>query len=89
VLQWNAQKQPEAQLAISQALGDAQQPAHVLVGQLIKSLGLPTCLADVGIGADKFQAIAEAGEHHGVVTANSRAITCQDDILEILHLAQN
>ena len=89
VLQWNAQKHPDAQLAISQALGDAQQPAHVLIRQLIKSLGLPSCLTEVGIGADKFQAIAEAGEHHGVVTANSRAITSQNDILEILQLAQN
>ncbi|MDC0147505.1 iron-containing alcohol dehydrogenase [Alphaproteobacteria bacterium] len=87
VLQWNAQQNPDAQIAISQALGDADKPAHELVAAFIQSLGLPSCLADVGITPDKFDAIAQAGVDHGVVTANSRAITRREDILEILALA--
>jgi maleylacetate reductase len=87
VLQWNAQQNPDAQIAISQAIGEADKPAHELVAAFIQSLGLPSSLADVGITPDQFDAIAQAGVDHSVVTANSRAITRREDILEILALA--
>ncbi len=88
VLQWNAQTNQADQDAISNALGAPNQPAHEIVGALIKGFGLPSCLADVGIGDDKFDEIADAGIHHGLILANSRQITRRQDILDILHLAR-
>jgi maleylacetate reductase len=88
VLQWNAQTNQADQDAISNALGAPNQPAHETVGALIKGFGLPSCLADVGIGDDKFDEIADAGIHHGLILANSRQITRRQDILDILHLAR-
>lgn len=88
VLQWNAQTNQADQAAISNALGTPNQPAHEIVGALIKGFGLPSCLADVGIGDDKFDEIADAGIQHGLILANSRQITERQDILDILHLAR-
>ena len=87
VLKWNSQDNPQAQQAISEALGDPHRPAHELIGELINGLGLPSQLSDVGISPDKFDTIAQAGINHPLILANSRAITCQQDILDILHLA--
>jgi len=86
VLQWNSQQNPNAQQAISEALGDPQRPAHELIRELINRLGLPNSLADVGIGPDDLDAIAEAGIHHPLILANSRNISNHQDIRDILQL---
>ena len=87
VLKWNHKKHPQAQQEISIALGNPQRPAYALIGELIKELGLPSRLADVGIGADRFEEIADAGINHSLILANSREITSRQDILDILNLA--
>jgi maleylacetate reductase len=89
VLQWNAQQLAPQMAAIAQALGagDAGMPAHEVVRNLVRSLGLPARLADVGVSESDFQAIAEAAAAHPVVLANPRAIQGVDDVLAVLRLA--
>jgi maleylacetate reductase len=87
VLQWNAQTLGDQLSAIGEALGDKWRPAHQVVREFIRDLGLPGRLAEVGVHETDFEAIARAGVEHPVVQANPRPITGVDDLLAILRLA--
>jgi alcohol dehydrogenase class IV len=62
------------------ALGDA-------VSELIKDLGLPTRLRDVGIQETQLQAIADEAAKHPVVLSNPRPIAGAADVSQILRQA--
>jgi maleylacetate reductase len=54
---------------------------------LVKLLGLPQRLADVGVGKDRFREIAEKSMHDRAVLNNPRPIAGPEQVMEILELA--
>ncbi len=54
---------------------------------LVKTLGLPTTLREVGVGKDRFREIAEKSMHDRAVLNNPRPIKGPDQVVEILELA--
>ena len=87
MLRWNLPANAERQSRVSDAFGKPDVPAADLVAGLVKSLGLPGRLADVGVGRDRFREIAEKSMHDRAVLNNPRPIEGPDQVMEILHLA--
>ncbi|SDK72135.1 iron-containing alcohol dehydrogenase [Billgrantia gudaonensis] len=87
VLRYNHEVNADRQRLISEALGQPEVPAADLVAALIKDLGLPTRLRDVGVKREHFDAIARGGMQNMMVRSNPRLVSCPEDILEILELA--
>ena len=87
VLAWSEPAAREQQALISHILGAAGLSAATAVGNLVRSLDLPTDLKSVGIRRDQFQAIAEHTMHDRGVRSNPRPIRGPEDIVEILKLA--
>lgn len=87
VLRWNEAAGADRQALIAELMGADGLSAADAVMRLAQSLGLPTDLKSIGIGPDKFQAIAEHTMHDAGVRVNPRPITGPADIVEILELA--
>ena len=87
VLVWSAPAAMAQQALVSEILGAAGLSAGTAVGNLVRTLGLPTDLKSVGIRRDQFQAIAEHTMHDRGVRSNPRPITGPQDIVEILEIA--
>jgi maleylacetate reductase len=87
VLKWNEAAGTERQAYVAQLMGAEGLSASEAVKRLAQGLGLPTDLKSVGIGPDKFQAIAEHTMHDNGVRSNPRPIRGPGDIVEILQLA--
>ncbi|MBS0223000.1 MAG: iron-containing alcohol dehydrogenase [Proteobacteria bacterium] len=87
VLRWNLPANAERQKLVSEAFGRPDAPAADLVAGLVKTLGLPGRLADVGVGKDRFQEIAEKSMHDRAVLNNPRPIRGPAEVVEILELA--
>jgi maleylacetate reductase len=87
VLRWNEGVADERQALVANLLGSKRGSASQAVKGLATSLGLPTDLKSVGIGPDKFQAIAEHTMHDRGVRSNPRPIKGPEDIVEILKIA--
>ena len=86
-LRWNAAANLEKQRAVSRILGRPDRPAADLVAELVKRLGLPGRLRDVGIRKEDLPAIAEHTMHDAPVRTNPRRIERPGDIVEILVMA--
>ena len=63
------------------------KPAADLVAGLVKTLGLPGRLSEVGVGKDRFREIAEKSMHDRAVLNNPRPIKGPAEVMEILELA--
>src|SRR5262245_3891597 len=87
VLRWNLPANAERQTRVSDAFGKPDTPAADLVAGLVKTLGLPQRLGDVGVGRERFREIAEKSMHDRAVLNNPRPITAPDQVVEILELA--
>jgi maleylacetate reductase len=87
VLQWSATAAHAQQALVSQVLGAAGLSAAQAVGNLVRHLGLPADLKNVGIHRDQFAAIAEHTMHDRGVRSNPRPISGPADIVEILEIA--
>ena len=87
VLRWNLPANADRQKRVSEAFGQPDVPAADLVAELVKALGLPGRLADVGVGKDRFQEIAEKAMHDRAVLNNPRPIGEPAQVVEILELA--
>jgi maleylacetate reductase len=87
VLRWNLPANAERQSRVSDAFGKPDVPAADLVAGLVKSLGLPGRLAEVGVGKDRFREIAEKSMHDRAVLNNPRPIKGPAEVMEILDLA--
>ncbi len=85
VLRWNETTTAERQKALAAAIGKPNLADAV--AELIKDLGLPARLRDVGIKEAQLSAIAEEAAKHPVVLTNPRPITSAADVLEILREA--
>lgn len=87
VLKWNEAAGTERQDLVAELMGADGLSASEAVKRLAQGLGLPTDLKSIGIGPDKFQAIAEHTMHDNGVRVNPRPITGPADIVEILEIA--
>lgn len=87
VLQWNEGVADDRQALVAELLGRKGKSASQAVKALVKSLGLPTDLASVGIRPEQFPAIAEHTMHDRGVRSNPRPITAPADIMQILEIA--
>jgi maleylacetate reductase len=87
VLRWNLPANAERQKRVSEAFGQPDVAAADLVAGLVKSLGLPGRLSEVGVGRERFREIGEKSMHDRAVLNNPRPITGPDQVVEILELA--
>jgi maleylacetate reductase len=87
VLRWNLPANADRQKRASEAFGQPAVPAADLVASLVRTLGLPRRLADVGVGRDRFREIAEKAMHDRAVLNNPRPIKEPAQVVEILELA--
>lgn len=85
---WNAQAVPQRQQRISECLGSPGEQAHHLLDRLIRSLGMPRTLAEVGVPEAKLLQIAEYALQDRWGRTNPRPITRTEEMLEILRMAQ-
>jgi len=87
VLRWNLPANAERQKRVGEAFGKPDVAAGDLVEGLVKSLGLPGRLSEVGVGRDRFREIAEKSMHDRAVLNNPRPIKGPEQVMEILELA--
>ncbi|WP_295143635.1 iron-containing alcohol dehydrogenase [uncultured Reyranella sp.] len=87
VLRWNLAANAERQKRVGEAFGKPEAAAGDLVEGLVKSLGLPGRLSEVGVGRDRFREIAEKSMHDRAVLNNPRPIKGPEQVMEILELA--
>ena len=87
VLRWNLPANAERQKRVGEAFGKPEAAAGDLVEGLVKSLGLPGRLSEVGVGKDRFREIAEKSMHDRAVLNNPRPIKGPEQVMEILALA--
>lgn len=84
---WNASHAHARQRRISAALGDAARPAADLLDALIRELGLPRQLSEVGIQTQDLPGIADATLQDMWAATNPRPLASADDVMEILRAA--
>jgi len=84
---WNAPEVRGRQRRISAALGAPDRPAAALLDELIRSLGLPRSLAEVGVPRERLQAIADATLEDLWAATNPRPLHSSEDVMEILRSA--
>jgi maleylacetate reductase len=87
VLRWNSAENADRQRALSAAMGAPDRPATELVAELIRSLGLPGSLREVGVREDQLAELAQRALAYPPVLANPRPIKTVADVREILALA--
>lgn len=87
VLRYNEPVNADGQALISEAMGQPGRPAADVVSDLIRSLGMPSTLREVGVEADRFELVARNALLARWVHANPRKISGIDDVLEILRMA--
>ena len=94
VLKWNAQAGAEAVARQQQVSAAMDAPpgssAADAVALLVRALGQPGSLRDLGIGREKFAVLAEKSMvmlRHPTTAGNQRALRSEQDVLEILELA--
>jgi maleylacetate reductase len=87
VLRWNLPVNADRQRRVAEAFGSADEPAADLVEALVRELGMPGRLADVGVGPERFAEVAEKSMHDRAVLNNPRPIAGPEQVMEILALA--
>jgi maleylacetate reductase len=88
VLRWNQGSAEDRLNLVARLAGRPGDTAADAIGGLVRSLGLPSSLAEVGVGPDQFRAIAEHTMHDRGVRSNPRPIRGPEDLMEILELAR-
>ncbi|HZN23894.1 MAG TPA: iron-containing alcohol dehydrogenase, partial [Burkholderiales bacterium] len=86
-LEWNEPVNAERQRAIAEKLGRPGERACDAMRDFVKSLGLPTRLAEIGIAADRIPELARQYDGTGPISTNPRPVHGADDLAEILGLA--
>nr|AHZ45691.1 iron-containing alcohol dehyrdrogenase [uncultured bacterium] len=87
VLRYNRTANAERQRLVAEALGHPGEDAADVMENFIAELGLPTRLADVGIGPDQFSEIATTAMHDKLLQTNPVKITSPEQVLKILEAA--
>jgi maleylacetate reductase len=86
VMAWNRPTNAARQRLISEAFGTGDDAAPALAA-LVRGLGLPTRLRDVGVSRDDFPAIAAKALKDFAIRGNPRPVTTPEQVIEILDLA--
>ena len=86
-LEWNECVNGERQRTVAEKLGRPQARACDAMRDFVKSLGLPSRLGDIGIGADRIAELARQYDGTGPISTNPRPVRGADDLAEILNLA--
>jgi maleylacetate reductase len=87
VLAWNAEHDASRQARISAALGRPGEAASVVLDAFIAGLGMPRTLAEIGVGEDQLQRVAEYTLLDIWGRTNPRPVSTADDVMQILRLA--
>ena len=87
VMAFNAQATDKNQQLISEAMGEPNRSASEVLGELIRQLGMPTRLRDVGVTRDQFDAIAQGSLLNAWVRANPQPIHNVEQVYQILESA--
>jgi maleylacetate reductase len=87
VLRYNESVTAGKQALISEAMGQPGRAAGDVISDFISDLGMPTTLASVGVGADKFDLIARNALLARWVHTNPRKISSVEDVIGILGMA--
>jgi maleylacetate reductase len=86
-LEWNEPVNAERQRAVAEKLGRPGVRACDAMRDFVKSLGLPTRLAEIGLGAERIAEFARQYDGTGPIATNPRPVRGADDVAEILKLA--
>jgi maleylacetate reductase len=86
-LQWNEPVNAGRQKTVAEKLGRPGARACDVMRDFVKSLGLPTRLSDIGIGADRVTELARQYDGTGPISTNPRPVRGTEDVAEILKLA--
>lgn len=86
-LEWNEPVNAERQRAVAEKLGRPGARPCDVIRDFVRSLGLPSRLGDVGIGADRIPELARQYDGSGPIATNPRPVRGADDLAEILKLA--
>lgn len=87
VLRFNRHANAERQRWVAEALGHPGADAADVLQSFIAELGMPGSLAEVGVGPDKFELIANTAMHDKWLHTNPVKITSPEQILKILEAA--
>ena len=87
VLQWNEPVNGERQKAVARALGREGERAGLAMREFVRSLDLPSTLADAGISREELADIAARYDGKGPIATNPRPVRNASDLVEILELA--
>ena len=87
VLRWNRSVNAAQQATVAQALDAKDGDGATAVGKLVKALGQPTRLRDVGVRQEHYDAIAAGAMQNVFVRSNPRPINDPAQIREILEMA--
>jgi maleylacetate reductase len=87
VMRWNRSANAPQQQLISDAMGVPKQAAASALADLVKQLGLPQSLRDVGVARDAIPSIAAKAFGDILVKTNPRAVSSASDIEEVLETA--
>ena len=86
-LEWNEPVNAERQRTVAEKLGRPGARPCDVIRDFVKSLGLPSRLGDIGIGADRLAEFARQYDGTGPISTNPRPVRGADDLVEILRLA--
>jgi alcohol dehydrogenase class IV len=86
-LAYNESVNGERQKRISAALGASGEPAYRVTDRLIRSLGMPRTLADVGVAEKDLPTLAGAIMQDIWARTNPRTIESADDVVAFLRTA--
>lgn len=87
VLAFNAEVNGARQRAVAEALGRPETSAAAAVHELVRALGLPATLSEVGVGREQLPEIARRALLHPVVRRNPRPLATDAQVLAILETA--
>ncbi|MDO8290421.1 MAG: iron-containing alcohol dehydrogenase [Parvibaculum sp.] len=86
-LAYNASVNGERQKRISAALGASGEPAHIVTDRLIRSLGMPRSLGEVGVTEKDLPVLAGAIMQDIWARTNPRPVASADDVVQFLRTA--
>jgi maleylacetate reductase len=87
VMQWNTETLGTRYQALAAAMDKPDVPAWQSVRELIRSLGMPCTLRDVGIRREDLDELATRALDYQPVLLNPRKIETTADVMEILEIA--
>ncbi|HYC47845.1 MAG TPA: iron-containing alcohol dehydrogenase [Burkholderiales bacterium] len=85
-LQWNEPVNAERQRTVAEKLARRGARASDAMREFVQSLGLPTRLSDIGIGAERIPELARQYTGSGPISTNPRPVKGADDVAEILKI---